>query len=313
MNSFEYKNPQIHQKNPWTSLFLLIMLFLAANLFAQLLGSAIAIFASGANFEDLDKLFEPPFTDQSKRFLYIAQGLSHFLGFTAFGLFFIKVLDNEELKNYFNDKGLTISGILLVVFMTFTFMLFNSIVIEWNMNVQFPEFLRGFETWARAMEDRLLELTGAMSTYANAGEMLIAMLVIGILPAIGEELIFRGLLQKKLVSAIKAPHAAIWITAIIFGVFHLQFFGVVPRILLGALFGYIYYFSGNIWYPIVAHFINNGLAVLVMYIGPRYIEEWNPQEIDSSVPPLFSLVALAMSAFLFYLFIKQIKESKYNG
>ncbi len=308
MNSFEYKNPQINQKNPWTSLFLLIMLFLAANLVAQLVGSAIAVFASGADFKDLNKLFEPPFTAQSKRFLYIAQGLSHFLGFTAFGLFFIKIIDQENISSHFTGKNLSASGILLVIFMTFSFMLFNSIVIEWNMNFQFPEFLREFESWARAMEDRLLELTGAMSSYANIGEMLVAMLVIGILPAIGEELIFRGLLQKKLMSAMNAPHVAIWLTAIIFGVFHLQFFGVLPRILLGALFGYIYYYSGNIWYPIVAHFINNGLAVLVMYIGPRYIEDWNPQEIDSSVPPLFSLAALAMCTFLFYLFLKQIKE-----
>jgi hypothetical protein len=310
MNSFEYKNQQIHQKNPWTSLFLLVMLFLAANIFGQLLASAIAVFATGVDYKDITKLFEPPFTAKSKQFLYMAQGIGHFLSFTVFGLFYIKILDQENLKSYFNRKSLSASGILLVIFMTFSFMLFNSIVIEWNMNFQFPDFLKDFELWARAMEDRLLELTGAMSTYANVGEMLVAMLVIGILPAIGEELIFRGLLQKKLVTAIKAPHAAIWITAIIFGVFHLQFFGVVPRILLGALFGYIYYYSGNIWYPIVAHFINNGLAVLVMYIGPRYIEDWNPQEIDSSIPPLFSLAALAMSAFLFYLFIKQIKLKK---
>lgn len=178
------------------------------------------------------------------------------------------------------------------------------------MNIEFPEFMKGFEVWARNMEDRLMELTKAMSSYTNLGEMLVAMLVIGILPAIGEELIFRGLLQNKLLGGIKNHHIAIWVTAIIFGAFHMQFFGVVPRIFLGALFGYIYYYSGNIWYPIVAHFINNGLAVLTMYLGPRMVDDWNAEEIDSSVPPLISLISLVICIFLFYQFIKQIKAKE---
>ncbi|MBK6265781.1 CPBP family intramembrane metalloprotease [Marivirga sp. S37H4] len=307
MDSFEYKNPQIKDKNPLRSILSLVLLFIAANLIGQLIGSLIAIFVSGIDFYQIEQVLKPPFTEQSKRFLYTAQGISHFLSFTLFGLFFIKVIDHDTIKSYFHQKSLFFSGILLVIFMTISFMFFNSIVIEWNMNVQFPEFLQDFELWARNMEDRLIELTKAMSSYVNIGEMLVAMLVIGILPAIGEELIFRGLLQNKLLAGIKNHHIAIWITAVIFGVFHLQFFGVVPRIFLGALFGYIYYYSGNIWYPIVAHFINNGLAVLVMYLGPRMVEDWNAEEIDSSVPPLMSILSLVICGFLFYQFIKQVK------
>lgn len=310
MNSFEHKNPQIHQKNPWNSVFFLVLLFIAGNLVGQLIGTTIAIVLSGVDFLEIEQIMKPPFTEESKRFLYWAQGISHFLGFTAFGLLFIKYVDHKSIKSYFHFTSLSISGILLVVLMTISFMLFNSIIIEWNMNIQFPEFLEGFEIWARNMEDRLLELTQALSSYANISEMLIAMLVIGVLPAIGEELIFRGLLQNKLLVVSKNPHLAIWVTAIIFGVFHLQFFGVVPRIFLGALFGYIYFYSGNIWYPIIAHFINNGLAVFVMYIGPRYVEDWNPQEIDSSVPPTMSLVALLICGGLFYQFLKNIKTKE---
>ncbi|PTB98033.1 hypothetical protein C9994_00310 [Marivirga lumbricoides] len=310
MNSFEHKNPQIHQKNPWNSIFFLVLLFVACNLVGQLIGTGLALAFSGINFLEIEQVMKPPFTAESKRFLYWAQGVSHFLGFTVFGLLFIKFFDHQKIKSYFHFNSLSISGAALVVLMTISFMLFNSIVIEWNMNVEFPEFMKGFEVWARNMEDQLLEVTQALSSYANLSEMLVAMLVIGILPAIGEELIFRGLLQNKLLVVSKNAHLAIWVTAIIFGAFHMQFFGVVPRILLGALFGYIYYYSGNIWYPVIAHFINNGLAVFVMYIGPRYIEDWNPQEIDSSVPPTMSLVALLICGGLFYQFIKSMKSEE---
>ena len=137
------------------------------------------------------------------------------------------------------------------------------------MNIEFPEFMKGFGEWARGMEDRMIELTKLLSSYDSFGEMLIALVIIGIFPAVGEELVFRGLLQNKLQTATRNAHLAIWISAIIFGAFHMQFFGVVPRILLGALFGYIYLYSGNIWYPILAHFVNNGLAVIIMYLGPK--------------------------------------------
>jgi membrane protease YdiL (CAAX protease family) len=134
--------------------------------------------------------------------------------------------------------------------------------------------------------------------------MLIALLIIGVLPAIGEELVFRGLLQNKLESATKNAHLAIWISAIIFGAFHMQFYGVVPRIMLGALFGYIYVFSRNIWYPIIAHFVNNGLAVILMYVGPRFIDDFDAQEVDSSVPVYISLSAL-FACLIFFRYFKQ--------
>lgn len=307
MNSLKHNNPQILHKNPWTSIFYLVLLFLAWNLFSQLIGTGIAVVVAGVDFMESQKLLEPPFSANSKLFMYVAQGISHFLGFTLFALFFIKVMDKMSLKTYFNNRNVGLQPSILIVLTTFSFMIFNSIVIEWNMNIEFPEFMKGFGEWARNMEDRLMQLTELLSSYGSFGEMLIALVIIGILPAVGEELVFRGLLQNKIQAATKNAHLAIWISAIIFGAFHMQFFGVVPRILLGALFGYIYLYSGNIWYPILAHFVNNGLAVVVMYFGPKYVEDFDPMEVDTAVPLYVSIIGLVACLVFFFYFKKFMK------
>lgn len=306
MTSFENNPTQINQKNPWTSLLTFVLLFIAANVLSQLIGTVAAILTADVPIGEIGTVFTPPFNENSKYVLYVAQGLSHLLGFTIFSLIYIAKVDNQKLAIHFNSKKFNLSAALLVVGITFTFMMFNSILIEWNMNIKFPEFMSGFEQWARNMEDQLIEFTTLLSTYSNIGEMFIALVVIGVLPAIGEELVFRGLLQNKIYAIAKNPHVAIWLAAIIFGVFHLQFYGVVPRILLGALFGYLYYYSGNIWYPIIAHFVNNGLAVIIMYIGQRIDDNWDPSTVDAQMPLYVSITALIGCLLLLWKFLNQV-------
>lgn len=90
----------------------------------------------------------------------------------------------------------------------------------------------------------------------------------------------------------------------------MQFFGVVPRILLGALFGYIYLYSGNIWYPILAHFVNNGLAVIVMYLGPKYIDDFDATEVDTAVPIYASIIGLLACLLFFRYFMNHFKGAR---
>ncbi|GAB3327431.1 CPBP family intramembrane metalloprotease [Marivirga atlantica] len=312
MNSFEDNLPLKHNKNPWVSLITFVLLFIAANVLGQLIGVVAAILVAQVPLAEAMTVFEPPYANDTKAVIYTAQGISHLLGFTGFALFFIKVVDDQRLTMYFNRKRFTAKQALVVAALTFCFMIFNSVVIDWNMNIEFPDFMRGFENWARNMEDQLMELTKLLSTYDSFGEMLLALIVIGVLPAVGEELIFRGLLQNKLQVIAKNPHVAIWVTAIIFGAFHMQFYGVVPRILLGALFGYIYYYSGNIWYAVIAHFVNNGLAVIAAYVGPRVSEDWDATEMDTAMPVYVSLVGLVACIYLFRFFY-QYMQKQLNG
>jgi hypothetical protein len=102
------------------------------------------------------------------------------------------------------------------------------------------------------------------------GGLIVNLLLMALLPALAEELTFRGILQrligKKQEDKGIVPHMAIWVTAIVFSAIHMQFYGFIPRMLMGALFGYVFVWTGSLWVPIVMHFVNNGMAVLVYYI-----------------------------------------------
>lgn len=143
------------------------------------------------------------------------------------------------------------------------FMFPNSVVIDWNANLN---FVGGFWDWARDKEELAATFTKFITTFASPGEFLIGLFVIAVLPAIGEEFAFRGWLQPAIQKVSGNPHIAIWVSAFLFSALHMQFFGFVPRMLLGGLFGYLMYWSNNLWIPIIAHFVNNGLSVLMIYL-----------------------------------------------
>jgi membrane protease YdiL (CAAX protease family) len=103
------------------------------------------------------------------------------------------------------------------------------------------------------------------------------------------------------VRAFKNPHLAIWTTSIIFSAIHLQFFGFVPRILIGAFLGYLYYWSGNLWIPVIAHFINNGLQVIGLYLFQRGVITYNIESTESAPLAVVAVATILMLLILYYL------------
>lgn len=140
-----------------------------------------------------------------------------------------------------------------------------SLVTEWNASMHLPAFLKDLEAWMLEKENDAAKTTELLLEMKTVVVLLVNILVVAVTPAICEELIFRGALQGVFVRLIKNQHVAIWTTAIVFSAIHLQFFGFLPRMLLGAAFGYIYFWTKSIWYPIFAHFLNNGYAVVITY------------------------------------------------
>lgn len=178
---------------------------------------------------------------------------------------YLRAVAQKPLSVLSTEKGVNPTLVIITIIGTFCFIFLNAYFIEWNANVKFPEFMSGFEEWARETEDQLAESTERFTSFNNFGQFLFGFLVIAILPGIGEEFLFRGLLQNSLHKWSKNAHVAIWVSAFIFAAIHLQFYGLVPRMMLGAVFGYLYLWSGNIWYPIISHIANNGIAVIAVY------------------------------------------------
>jgi len=119
--------------------------------------------------------------------------------------------------------------------------------------------------WARSIEDSTMRIINGLLKTENLGGLLANLLVIALIPAIGEELVFRGIVQRTISNSIKKPIAAIWIAALLFSLFHLQLEGLLARLILGALLGYLYYWTSNLWVCIFAHFMNNGMQIIAHY------------------------------------------------
>ncbi|WP_460639084.1 lysostaphin resistance A-like protein [Larkinella harenae] len=155
------------------------------------------------------------------------------------------------------------AGLLAMV----TWIPVNDQLLVWNERIELPGLLRPVEEWMRQKEYANGLLTHQLTSFTATHQLLLALLVIGVIASLGEEVYFRGVLQTKLIAWTGNSHAGIWLAAALFSAVHFQFYGFVPRLLLGALMGYLYCWSGNLWVAVLAHFINNGLAVLMTYLN----------------------------------------------
>jgi membrane protease YdiL (CAAX protease family) len=201
-----------------------------------------------------------------------------------------------------NSTGISTVPVVVTAFIVIIFMAVNSVFIEWNARFDFPDFANEFERWAREREDAATRQTEFLTNFSSIGELLMALIIIAVLPAIGEELVFRGLIQNELYRASRNIHVAIWFAAMLFSAIHFQFFGFVPRLLLGALFGYLYYWSGSLPLAIVAHFVNNAVSVVAIYFYQQGKLDLNLESQDAAPTGIVLTSAALTAALLYYLY-----------
>ena len=199
------------------------------------------------------------------------------------------------------------SPILILLLTTFFFMILNSSVIEWNKSIDFPGFMNSFEQWALAKENQLEKLTLFLIAFDNISEYLIGVLTIAIIPGIFEEFFFRGVLQKNLLLISKNVHLAVWFSAILFSAIHMQFYGFFPRLLMGVLFGYVFYWSGNIIYPMIAHAFNNFFSLTLFY-GAKQGVFGVDFDVSINTAPDIPKVVIMISFVLFFILIINFKK-----
>lgn len=289
--------------SPWMMLLILGGYVLAALFLFQFIAYGLIMLIFGYSIDDsLAMLMNPFGTDESKLPLMIMQAITSVGAFIVVPFLFIRYSLHLDIKSFIKLPEQGLRPALMAVVILFCFMVANSVVIEWNQNIDMPEIFSDFESWAQGKESQLEKLTKYLTTFDGLQEYLIALVVIALIPAVGEELLFRGLIQNLFGKAFNNPHVAIWISAVIFGVFHLQFYGVVPRIFLGALFGYLYYWSGYLSLAMIGHFINNALTLTLLYFSQIKFINYDPTGTEPS-PPLYVVVIFFVAgAILLYLF-----------
>ena len=209
-------------------------------------------------------------------------------------------------------KGPSLKSILLVVLVWIIALPAMNWLVEWNNGIHLPQALHNLEKLMRDMENEAQKVTTALISTSSWGEMLLMVLVVGVLTGMGEELFFRAGMLGTMHYGKVNRHVAVWIAAIVFSAIHLQFYGFVPRLLLGAWFGYVMLWSGEVWTSIIAHALNNGAVVVVgflagnKYISSNFLEELGvPQEGEM---PWLAIASAVATVIVIALFMKKKKQ-----
>lgn len=178
-------------------------------------------------------------------------------------------------------------------------------LMSWlNQQVVLPESLRNLELWMKQMEDAAQAVTERFMQMDSVNALVVNLGLMAILTAIGEELSFRGVVQGLFSPRYK--NAAIWIAAMVFSFIHFQFYGFIPRMLMGALFGYMLVWTGSLWVPILMHFTNNAMAVIGYYVTHHYAmdSEWM-DEFGSGSTWYVGVASLAIVTTICYFFARE--------
>jgi membrane protease YdiL (CAAX protease family) len=289
-------------RHPALTLLLLVGLLLAAFCVGMFV---IALYAKltldGADMSAV--MANPAGFRQGWDFTMVSQGVLLFIGFGGAALALASI-SGYRWANYFAPRRpvplwAPLTAALLIIML----LPVMSALVEWNAKTHFPAFLHDFEAWARASEDRAQVLTKYLTQFSSTGRFLIGVLVVAVVPAIAEELFFRGVIQRNLVQWF-SPHLGIWLAAALFSAIHFQFFGFFPRFVLGLVLGYLYQWSGNILVPMAAHFTQNGFQLLLLYLQQRHVlgADFDPDSMNQLPWTWVAISAVISAGVLYYMY-----------
>lgn len=186
--------------------------------------------------------------------------------------------------------------IILIILVSLLLIPVNSYTGYLNSQISLPDWLAGAEEWIIEREESAMHMISEIMWSDNIKGLLINLVVIALIPALGEELFFRGMLQKIIVRLISSGHFAVLITAFVFSFLHFQFFGFLPRLILGIVYGYLFLWSGSVWLPAIAHFINNAIPVIFSYFYGWEVVMVTTTAVTSDKPaiPVFSVIVVVV-------------------
>lgn len=211
-----------------------------------------------------DKLIEIMALPQNTNKVMLMQVLGTLVMMAVPAFVFAKIVNKHPIQYLGFSNKINALQILLVVAIAFVALFLSGGLGELNKLIPLSNSLKiKFEKLEQDYEKQVM-IFANMKTF---GDYFLSMIMIAILPAIFEELLFRGALQKLLIDWFKTPHIAILVTSILFSAIHFSFYGFLPRMILGMVLGYLYFFGKSIWLNILMHFINNGVAITAMYFA----------------------------------------------
>ncbi len=302
------KNPLFEISSPLTKLLFLTFIILSSLLLFLIIGLLVSIPLFGIDITNLKNYFaiEDPVNLPFIKFIQAFQSIGIFIvpPFVAGYLYSENTYSYLKLNNATSFVLLIISGILI-----FTILPIINFTADINSLLSLPDFLSGLETFIKESERNAENITKLFLSVNTISGLFINLIIVAVIPAIGEELLFRGVIQKLFIEWFKNIHIGIIVTGLLFSAIHFQFYGFIPRALLGILFGYLFVWSKNIIIPIFAHFVNNATGVIVYYYLQNS-ELLKKTETFGTEPSQYPLLfgTLLLSIFLIYIFKKNVRS-----
>jgi membrane protease YdiL (CAAX protease family) len=240
----------------------------------------------------------------------VSQLIGALIIFVAPAFIFAHLLFEDRINGLTLNRAPKLTILFLSVLLIIAAQPMISWIAEINEGLRLPSALAPLEAWMRQSEKTMKEMTEAFLSDRSYSGLAANLFIIAFIAAFGEELLFRGVLQKTMIGATRNIHVGVWLTAIIFSAVHMQFFGFIPRMLLGAVLGYLYVWSGSIWVPVIVHFINNGAAVLMTFItgvpDPDKLGKGGGME---TTDPILGVSSIAVTIGLMWLIARRAKPT----
>lgn len=239
------------------------------------------------------------FPSSSRPGFYLSSTMQNIVAFAMPSIFAVLAFTPRPLHWLKLDAPVSWRALLgVVVFYAAGIPALNQI-IYWNAHMQLPESMSAIEQALRTLEEQAAHLTESVLGSPSVWNMIVAILVVGILTGLCEELLFRGALMQ-MIGVRGRRHLAIWTSAIVFSFVHFQFFGFIPRMLLGAWLGYLMYWTGSIWTNAIAHALNNSIVVVTYWLISRgaVADEADMLGVTPSGFPWTALLSAAVFAVL---------------
>ena len=238
--------------------FLQFALLISLSIFGMVFGVAVCtLFATMTGVSKEDMMTN---VDSLRVMQFLVSIFSFFLA--AYGTAYLL---SDDVAEFLQLKNVSPPVVILTVLLMAVFLPFLNYTVYLNELVVFPESMREIETMLRDMEDTAQKQVMLFLQTDRVSIFLFNILLFGVVAGVGEEFFFRGVLQRIFGKAINNPHVVIWMVAFIFSAAHLQFYGFIPRMLLGAVMGYLLLWSKSIWLPVIAHFTYNSISVIAHF------------------------------------------------
>lgn len=293
-STFSFLRDIFLKSNSAGKLIFLLVFMAISLLILTFLGTLLAIPLFGIGFFEIQESLDGGFQNGNihlLRYFLAVQNIAMFLVPAIMANYLVMNRDQAFLARRYRMNYILPS--LLVIGILVTSIPLISWLIQFNERMVLPEFMKAIEQKMLSMEAERGDMTNRMMEMDSYAVLALNILLMAVVPAIGEEFFFRGAVQSIFKKWSGNEHVAILITAIIFSAIHMQFYGFLPRFFLGVLFGYIFFMTGSIWLTVLAHFVNNAMSVILVFMLSRQVDSVTELAGDDSQIPV-SLVMLSI-------------------